>query len=176
MSTSSHVTEALATRTKYHKYHKPGGLNNRQLSFISHGSGSGKRSGCQHNRILVKACRWPCPCCILTWEGRGREAERHRKKTQLFGVFLGGHWSHYEAYICVCIYIYMTSQVLLVVKNLPANAEDMKDVGSIPGWGRSPRGGHGKPLQYSCLENPMDRGAWQAIAHRDAKRDINEAT
>ena len=76
----------------------------------------------------------------------------------------------------MCVYIYMTSQVVLVVKNLPANAEDIKDVGSVPGWGRSPRGGHGKPLQCSCLENPMDRGAWQAIAHRDAKRDINEAT
>ena len=43
-----------------------------------------------------------------------------------------------------------------VVKNLPANAGD---AGSVPGWGRSPGGGHGNPLQYSCLENPMDRGA-----------------
>ena len=48
-------------------------------------------------------------------------------------------------------------QVALVVKNLPANAEDIKDSGSIPGLGRSPGGGHGNPLQYSCLENPMDR-------------------
>ena len=50
------------------------------------------------------------------------------------------------------------------VKNLPPNAEDVKDAGSIPGWGRSPGGGHGNPLQYSCLENPMDRGAWWATA------------
>ena len=47
-----------------------------------------------------------------------------------------------------------------VVKNTPANAGDVRDSGSIPGSGRSPRGGHGNPLQYSCLENPMDRGAW----------------
>ena len=57
------------------------------------------------------------------------------------------------------------SQVVLVVKNLPANAEDTRDVGSIPGSGRSPGDGHGNPLQYSCLENPMDRGAWQVTVH-----------
>ena len=49
-----------------------------------------------------------------------------------------------------------------MVKNLPANAGDIRDVGSIPGLGRSSGRGHGNPLQYSCLENPMDRGAWQA--------------
>ena len=53
------------------------------------------------------------------------------------------------------------SQVALVVKNPPANAGDKRDVNSIPGLGRSPEGGHGNPLQFSCLENPMDRGAWQ---------------
>ena len=58
------------------------------------------------------------------------------------------------------------SQVALVVNNLPANAGDIRDVGSIPGLGRSPGKGHGNPLQYSCLENPMDRGAWWAIVHR----------
>ena len=52
------------------------------------------------------------------------------------------------------------SQVVLVVKNLPANAENP---GSIPGFGRSPGEGNGNPLQYSCLENPMDRGAWQSM-------------
>ena len=50
-------------------------------------------------------------------------------------------------------------QVALVVKNLPANARDTRDAGSIPGLARSPEEGHGNPLQYSCLENPMDRGA-----------------
>ena len=53
----------------------------------------------------------------------------------------------------------------LVVKNLPANAEDIRDAGSIPGLGRSPGGGHDNPLQYSCLENPMDGGAWWATVH-----------
>ena len=57
------------------------------------------------------------------------------------------------------------SQVVLVVKNPPAKAGDVIDVGLIPGLGRSPGGGHGNPLQYSCLENPMDRGAWQATVH-----------
>ena len=52
------------------------------------------------------------------------------------------------------------SQVALVVKNLPANARDQRDADLIPGLGRSPGGGHGSPLQYSCLENPMGRGAW----------------
>ena len=53
----------------------------------------------------------------------------------------------------------------LVIKNPPASAGDIKDVGSIPGFGRSPGGGHGNPLQDSCLENPMDRGAQQATVH-----------
>ena len=53
-----------------------------------------------------------------------------------------------------------------VVKNLPANAEDM---GSVPGWGRSPGEGNGNPLKYSCLGNPMDRGAWWATVHGVAK-------
>ena len=48
---------------------------------------------------------------------------------------------------------------------VPANAEDTRDLGSIPGSGRSPGGGNGSPLQYSCLENPMDRGAWRATFH-----------
>ena len=61
------------------------------------------------------------------------------------------------------------SQVALVVKKPPANAGDIRDMGSIPGLRRSPRGGHGNPLQYSCLESPMDRGAWQAIVHEVAK-------
>ena len=61
------------------------------------------------------------------------------------------------------------SQVALVVKKLPANAGDIRDAGSIPGMGRSLGGGHGNPLQYSCLENPMDRGAWQATVYGVAK-------
>ena len=56
-----------------------------------------------------------------------------------------------------------------MVKNPPANAGDLGDVGSIPGSGRSPGGGLGHPFQYSCLENPMNRGAWQAIVHGGTK-------
>ena len=53
-----------------------------------------------------------------------------------------------------------------VVKNLFVNAGDIRDVGSVPGLGRSSGGRHGSLLQYSCLENPVDRGAWQAMVHR----------
>ena len=59
--------------------------------------------------------------------------------------------------------------MVLVVKNLPANTGDIRDVGSIPGVGRSPGGVYGNPLQYSCLENSTDRGAWWAIVHKVAK-------
>ena len=58
-----------------------------------------------------------------------------------------------------------TSQVAQVVKNPPANAGDIGDMGSIPGSGRSPGRGHGNPLQYACLENPKDREAWRAVVH-----------
>ena len=60
-------------------------------------------------------------------------------------------------------------QVALVVKNPPTNAGDARDVGSIPGSGRSPGGGYGSPLQYSCLENSMDRGTWLTTVHEVAK-------
>ena len=71
--------------------------------------------------------------------------------------------------------------VVQVVKNSPANSGDMRDEGSIPGLGRSPRGRHGNPLQYSFLENPMDRGAWRAksqtglsdLAHIHTHTSIN---
>ena len=62
-----------------------------------------------------------------------------------------------------------------VVKNPSAKAGDtLRGVGSVPGSGRSPEGGHGNPLQYSCLENPMDRGAWQATVHRIVDSDTTK--
>ena len=61
-----------------------------------------------------------------------------------------------------------------VVKNLPANEEEVRNAGWIPRWGRSPGGGHDSPCQYSCLENSRDRGAWQAIVHGVAESDTSE--
>ena len=63
-----------------------------------------------------------------------------------------------------------------MVKKLPANAGDARDVGLIPGSGRSPGEENGNPLQYSCLENPMDRGAWQAIVQGVAKSQTRLST
>ena len=77
--------------------------------------------------------------------------------------------------LCVSVFLprfsfpYKDTQAALVVKNPPANAGDIRDVGSIPGSGRSPGGQHGNPLQYSCLGNPMDRGGWWAKVHGDPK-------
>ena len=73
--------------------------------------------------------------------------------------------------------IHLAFHVVLVVKNPPANAGDIRDAGLIPGLGRSPGGGNGNPLQYSCLENPMDRGAWRATVPQGRKgSDVTEAT
>ena len=74
------------------------------------------------------------------------------------------------------MYFIIRLLVALVVRNPPANAEDVRDMGSIPGSRRSPGGGHGNPLQHSCLENPMDRAAWQATVHGIAELDMTEAT
>ena len=63
-----------------------------------------------------------------------------------------------------------------MVKNPPASAGDMRDLDSMPRLGRSPGEGNGNPLQYSCLENPMDRGAWRASVHRVAELDTTEVT
>ena len=62
-----------------------------------------------------------------------------------------------------------------MVKNPPADAGDMRDVGLIPQSGRPPGEGNGNSLQHSCLENPMDRGAWQATVHRVTESDMTEA-
>ena len=62
--------------------------------------------------------------------------------------------------------------LVLVVKNLPAKAGDIRDAGLVSGSGRSPGGGHGNPLQYSCLENPMNRGAWRATVFKVMKSQI----
>ena len=66
--------------------------------------------------------------------------------------------------------------VALVVKNPLTNAGILRNSRSVPGSGRSPGGGHGNPLQYSCLENPMDGGAWQAIIHKVTESDTTAVT
>ena len=71
-----------------------------------------------------------------------------------------------SGYLPISTELVLASQVALVVKNLPANAGD---AGLIPGSGRSPGGGQGNPFQYSCLENPLVKAAWQAIVHRAAQ-------
>ena len=70
---------------------------------------------------------------------------------------------------CIHIADAGASQVAVLVKNLPVDAGDISNSGSILGSGRSPRGGHGKQFQDSCLENPMDREAWRTIVHRVTK-------
>ena len=70
----------------------------------------------------------------------------------------------YWSIVALCVF-----QVALVAKNLPANARDIRNAGSIPGSGRSPGGGHSNPLHYSCLENHMDREAWRVTVHRVAQ-------
>ena len=84
---------------------------------------------------------------------------------------LGGIFENIPNRMLIHFYIcqHVASQVALVVKKPPANVGDERDMGSIPGSGRSPGGGHGDPLQYSCLENPVDRGAWWATVHGVAK-------
>ena len=74
------------------------------------------------------------------------------------------------------LFINSILQVVLMVKNPPANAEDIRNVGLIPGLGRSLGGGHGNPLQYSCLENSMDRGAFWATVHEIIELDTTEVT
>ena len=75
-----------------------------------------------------------------------------------------------EEHLLSSLYLEITPFVLgfpggIVVKNRPANAEGIRDAGSSPGSGRCPGGGHGNPLQYSCLEKPTDRGVWWATVH-----------
>ena len=79
-------------------------------------------------------------------------------------------WLYYKEkfsppFLCYLMAPNWASQVAPVVKNPPANVGDAKKLGSVPGWGRSPGEGNGNPLQYSCLENPMDGGAWWATVH-----------
>ena len=93
-------------------------------------------------------------------------------KDYFWYLMLPTHWSLIISYLYLCSGFPGGS----MVKNPPANAGDTGDTGSIPGLGRSPGGGNGNPLQYSCLENPMDRRAWWATFHGDHKRVGHDLT
>ena len=86
---------------------------------------------------------------------------KSQKKQRASGILVRFDFSFYCEH--------WASQVVLVVKKLPANAGEIRNIGPFPRLGRSLGGGHGNPLQYSCLGNPMDRGAWWATVHRVAK-------
>ena len=73
--------------------------------------------------------------------------------------------SHHGHFKCLTVLSIIPSQVALVVMNPPANAGDLRDVGSVSGLGRSPGGGNGNPIQYPCPENSMNREAWRATVH-----------
>ena len=118
--------------------------------------------------IMCMTFLWGQEFLVLTWSNSGVliyvhfvscliiPSQRHSPKFS----------SHFKALgFCPGLYFCWTSQVALVVKNLPSNAGDIKGVGLIPGSGRSSGEGNGNPLQYSCLENSRDRGVWWATVH-----------
>ena len=84
-----------------------------------------------------------------------------------FKIYSLNNFQVYNAVLLIILIMLCigTSQLALVVKNLPASVTDMKNTGSTSGSGRSPGKGNGNPLQYFCLENPMDRGVWQVTVH-----------
>ena len=106
-------------------------------------------------------CRpWDKPQCKGSLQSKGISCYSSSLCQALAKMLQTSHLIWFLLYHC---------QVALVVKNPLANAGDVRDLDSIPGSGKSPGEGHGNPLQYSCLENPMDRGAWRATVHRVTK-------
>ena len=107
-------------------------------------------------------------------EAWGPLTKRGRKsRLQPRGPFIPGAFSPRGAVLRAFTASLRVSPVAPGVKNLPANAGDLRDVRDAvtnPGLGRSPEGGHGNPLQYTCLENPVDRGAWWAIRSMGSQR------
>ena len=87
-----------------------------------------------------------------------------KSKSTLTSIFL-----YFTVFLPFDCGTFQASLVALVLNDVPANAEDIRDAGSIAGSGRSPGGGPGSPVQCSCLESPMDRGAWRAVVHRVTK-------
>ena len=135
----------------------------RLLSWVHHPLESGLC--CWHAHPWTHWCACVCVCVCVESGHAGWAAVRMSAGPPLnYEMELA--WEEGAAGLVPPTLTCRASQVAPVVKNPPASAGD---VGSIPGSGRSPGGGHGNPLQYSCLENPMDRGAWQATVHMVAK-------
>ena len=112
--------------------------------------------------MRLARCLENCAKDLQTKFERTKEEVLGKKKKKNGGWGLGGMSLPYFQWREL-------SSLFPVVKNQPADAGDRRDVGSSPGLGRSPRGRNGKPFQYSCLENPADRGAWWATVQRVAE-------
>ena len=104
---------------------------------------------------------------VIRIETRNEDMEIIRQMSLNQGLMIFKKWTNYPYLLAVyaseillLLTCFRASQMALVVKNPPANAGDLRNTGSIPGSGRFPGKGHGNPHQYSCLENPMDRGTW----------------
>ena len=108
-----------------------------------------------------KVIRKPSPWSAQTPQCYSQLAPAYQPSWRISGFVLTEELMSLLEFRCLL----RTSQVVLVVTNPSANAGDIGDLGSIPGLWRCPGGGHGNPLQYSWLENPMDRGAWQTVGH-----------
>ena len=110
-------------------------------------------------------------CAMLQVRGGCIDSSRgYQKKIAFLSLDMKtGDSSSFLTPLGIIYTLSQASQVALVVKNLPATARDTRNTSSVSGSGRSPAGGHGNPLQYTCLENPTDRGAWWATVHRVAK-------
>ena len=125
--------------------------------------------------------------CVNTWEKRCPERRNSKFKDPEVGAGPLGSWNSRNAHGRIVERepvvrggfrepLSIELHVVLQVKNLSASAGDIRDVGAIPRLERCPGGGHGNPLQYSCLENLMDRGAWQATVDGVAKSQTRGAT
>ena len=108
-------------------------------------------------------------------KGSGKEIPEDVLQSTKRWVKTKNSWEKYLAFVERKV-VWWVSHVVLVVKNPPANAGDARDAGLIPRLGRSIGDGSGNPLQYSCLESPMDRGAWQATVHGSQRVWHNWAT
>ena len=125
------------------------------LGVCVHGSG-----GCYWTPVVMISSQVSRVSAVFSWLCRFFTAAGLSSSCVTRGLL-----SSCRFLIVVASVVAGASQVTLVVKNLPAKAGDIRDWGLVPRLGRSPGGGNGNPLQYSCLENPIDRGTWRATVH-----------